>query len=229
MERARVICHMYTTIDGKINTELPAYPESADCDYAGEVYDNITHTYGEAWGCGRQTFQNDNHPDLADLDTSHVRYQDHIIQGKNICFAFDRYGKVFWEHPYNEYAGWNSPVVEVLTRSVHPEFVVYLDSIGCGYMFCGQNDLDLEEFLTKIARDYGVKTFMLCGGPAINAEFMRRDLVDEISLIVCPGVQGGRRELTSIGSENLEGFPRFFTLDKAEILPHSTLHLIYKR
>lgn len=36
MNRAKVICHMYTTIDGKIVTDLPGYP---DCEIAGNIYD----------------------------------------------------------------------------------------------------------------------------------------------------------------------------------------------
>lgn len=39
MEYPKVICHMYQTMDGKIVTELPSYP---DCEEAGEIYDRFT-------------------------------------------------------------------------------------------------------------------------------------------------------------------------------------------
>lgn len=54
MNRAKVICHMYTTIDGKIVTDLPGYP---DCEIAGNIYDEITFQTSNAWGCGRETFE----------------------------------------------------------------------------------------------------------------------------------------------------------------------------
>ena len=53
MERAKVICHMYVTIDGKIVTDLKGYP---DCEIAGNIYDEITFSTSNAWGCGSKTF-----------------------------------------------------------------------------------------------------------------------------------------------------------------------------
>lgn len=226
--RARVICHMYTTIDGKI-VEKEGYPDDERCEAAGDLYDSLTRSMGKAWGCGRATFQTDYRPDTEGLDISSVSYTDHPVKAESLCFAFDRFGKLFWETPFNPYGGFDSRVVEVLTEKVSPQFLAYLDSLGISYIFCGKEDLDLELFLEKVKSLFGVDTFVLCGGAEINAEFMRRGLVDEISLVVCPGVQGGRNELTFVGSNDTEGFPTYFDLVKAETLPDSVLHLVYTK
>ena len=55
-------------------------------------------------------------------------------------------------------------------------------------------------------------TFALCGGAEINAAFMRADMVDEISLVIGPGVDGSRNALTYVGSEDMAGFPKFYRL-----------------
>ena len=46
---------------------------------------------------------------------------------------------------------------------------------------------------------------------------MRRGLVDEISLVIGPAVDGARNALTAVGADNTSGFPRFFRL--AEVRP----------
>lgn len=86
--------------------------------------------------------------------------------------------------------------------------------MGIGYLICGDEDLDLNLFLEKIVKYYGFKTFYLTCGPRINSSFIKKDLVDEISLIVCPGIQGGRKELTFVGDDNNDLFLNSLTLKK---------------
>ena len=56
MNRARVICHMMTTIDGKISIDFDG---NNDYVAVGDEYDRLTFSYGEAYGCGRATFKED--------------------------------------------------------------------------------------------------------------------------------------------------------------------------
>ena len=54
MDRAKVICHMMTTIDGKIVID---WDGNKDYKLAGEEYDRLIYTYAQAYGCGRATSQ----------------------------------------------------------------------------------------------------------------------------------------------------------------------------
>lgn len=101
--------------------------------------------------------------------------------------------------------------------------------MGIGYLICGDEDLDLNLFLEKIVKYYGFKTFYLTGGLRINSSFIKKDLVDEISLIVCPGIQGGRKELTFVGDDNNDLFPKFFNLKEAKACDHNVLKLTYSK
>ena len=56
MDRAKVICHMMTTIDGKIVID---WDGNKDYKLAGEEYDRLIYTYAQAYGCGRATSQMD--------------------------------------------------------------------------------------------------------------------------------------------------------------------------
>lgn len=55
MKDIKVVCHMYTTIDGKINESLKNYHENEDCDYAGKLYEDLIFENSKIWGCGRDT------------------------------------------------------------------------------------------------------------------------------------------------------------------------------
>ena len=66
-------------------------------------------------------------------------------------------------------------------------------------------------------------------GPNINAVFMDHDLIDEISLVICNGVQGGRKELTFVGEDNVSKFPKYFKVKEVKLLEDDTVYLRYER
>lgn len=161
-----------------------------------------------------------------------VRYEDKIIQppeGAHLCVAFDRYGKLRWESNHSTYAGVENMILEAVTEQVPPEFLAYLDDLGIPYLFAGKEEFDPELFLQKLKRYYQADTFVLCGGAQINAEFMRRDLVDEISLVIGPAVAGTRTALTFVGAEDTTGFPKYFKLKEARPIAGNGLVLRYER
>ncbi len=227
VERAFVTCHMYISMDGKIETEIEGYP---DCQIAGDIYDEITFSSSKAWGCGRATFQylSDESVNLEDYEPYTGELEDHFIKDEIYCFAFDRKGKLFFKDTHNDYGGKKSRFVSVLTRNVDRRFITYLNKKGLAYLFTGEQELDLPLFLKKIF-DLGIKHFYLCGGAQINALFMEQDLIDEISLIIAPGVQGGRKEVTFVGTEDVSKFPKYFKIKDVKVLDGDTVHLIYER
>lgn len=227
MNRAKVICHMYMTIDGKTITDLPKYP---DCEIAGNIYDEKIFSMAKAWGCGRATFMylSDANVNLDNYAPKEGKLVDKVIKDEIYCFAFDRKGRLFFTDVYNDYAGHNSRLVSVLTESVDRRLLTYLDSKGISYIFCGKQELDLNLFLEKIKK-LDIETFMLCGGAQINALFMAQDLVDELSIIICPGVQGGRQEIGIVGTEDISAFPKYFKVKDVNILPGDTVWLRYTK
>lgn len=141
--------------------------------------------------------------------------------------AFDRYGKHRWESNTLSYAGHDSLILEVLTEKVAPEFLAYLDELNIPYIFAGKEDFEPELFLQKIKALYNVEVFALCGGAEINAVFMKKDLVDEISLVIGGAIDGSRNALTFVGSENIDNFPKYFKLKNIEVIANSGVILHY--
>lgn len=218
-DRAKVICHMMTTIDGKIDVE---FEPSADYDKVGDEYDRLLLSYGQAYGLGRTTCQSELEVDLSKYKGVPVTYEDTACrypEGTIICVAFDRWGKLRWPSNVMDYAGRRMPIVEVITEKCAPEFLAYLNDLQMPYIVAGKYDLDLELFLQKIKSLCGVETFVIGGGSQINGEFIRRGLADEISIVVAPAVDGTRGALTMAGTDDLTGFPQYYHLKDVQKLP----------
>jgi len=52
-------------------------------------------------------------------------------------------------------------------------------------------EIDLAGALTTFRRELGIETLLLEGGAGINGSFLAAGLVDELSLVIAPGLDGG--------------------------------------
>ncbi len=103
-----------------------------------------------------------------------LQIKDNFTKDDIYCFSFDRKGKLFFSSPYIDYANHKSRFICVLLENVDKRFISYLNSKGISYIFAGKDEFDAKLFLEKI-KSYGIDTFLLCGGPKINAVFMKKN------------------------------------------------------
>jgi riboflavin biosynthesis pyrimidine reductase len=102
--------------------------------------------------------------------------------------ALDCNGKIAWGR--SDIGG--DPIVAVLSSTVSDAHLAGLRGEGVSYIFAGETELDLGLVLEILNRELGVKRLLLEGGGGANGAFLRAGLVDEISLVVCPAVDGAR-------------------------------------
>ena len=209
--RPRVICHMMTSVDGRI--VVRGWPLSAE---ARQQYDLVHASYEpDAWICGRVTME----PfakrvrleeEIAREDsrgTAAAPRDDFRAPGDHDSFAFaiDARGRLAWES--NDIDG--DHVVAILAERVSDEYLTFLRERGVSYLFAGSRDVDLSVALEKIGAHFGVRTLMLEGGGRINGGMLRAGLIDEVSLLIAP-VADARM-----------GTPALFDDDGEDITPHA--------
>ena len=196
--RPRIICHMAASIDGRI--VVNHWVESAR-DAVRREYEAIHDSYGaDGWICGRVTmepFAKRVRPEAEvqrEYTGSDAR-EDFVAPGTHTAFAFaiDASGRLAWE--VNDIGG--DHVVTVLSQRVSDDYLAFLRERGVSFLLAGERDVDLLLALEKIGERFGVRTLMLEGGGRINGAFLEHGLVDEVSVLVAPTVDG------QIGSASL--------------------------
>ncbi len=63
---------------------------------------------------------------------------------------------------------------------------------GVSYIFAGAVELDPALALDILNRELGIERLLLEGGGKSNGSFLRAGLIDEISLAICPAIDGAR-------------------------------------
>ncbi len=193
MNRPYIICHMTTSIDGKVTGDFLGMPES---EQATKVYYEINRSYhGDAFACGRITmegsFTGGWYPDLTPFADADIPKEDYLAEPNALFFAvaFDRRGRLGWKAPRieDEDPGYgDSHIIEVLCEDAPIPYLAYLRSVGVSYIFAGQTDMDLPLALSKLKSLFGIDRLLLEGGSVLNGAFQREGVIDELSLVVAP-------------------------------------------
>ena len=84
-------------------------------------------------------------------------------------------------------------VVLLVTEKAGNAYLAHLQAAGVSYLFCGEKTIDLKVALDKVVKHFGLKKLMLEGGGSFNGAMLHAGLVDEISHITIPVVDGGRK------------------------------------
>jgi riboflavin biosynthesis pyrimidine reductase len=226
-KRPRVICHMMTSLDGRILTDgWPLSPEGR------KQYEQVHASYeSDGWLCGRVTmeqhFAQGTRPE-AEVKKEHkgAGRDDFVAPGDHASYAFalDEHGKLAWDS--NDIDG--DHVVAILSERVSDDYLAFLRGKGVSYLICGARDVDLALMLEKIASRFGVKTLMLEGGGKINGSLLRAGLIDEVSVIVSPVADGrmGTPALFDVDGDDVQ--PHRLALDSVERRADDTLWLRYR-
>lgn len=231
MNRPYVICHILSSLDGKINGPFMA----AEATRAlGAEYGRIrTEMNADAWLYGTTTvkeFLNFREPVLE--ETSDVPEGDFVAgdETKPYFIALDTKGELGWESGRFANKGRaEAHVIEILTEAVSPSYRAYLRKCGVSYILAGKTELDCEMAMEKLYRLFHINKLLICGGGGVDWTFLHAGMVDELSMVLSPVTDGSRGTasvFTQIPASDA-GKPVEFDLNSVEQIGSGGLYLNY--
>lgn len=218
-----IVAHMMSSLDGRSLTD------GWNLKFASDLYETTAATFkADGWICGRVTMQEIAHGSdyPKGLAKSAIPRTDHFVKrdADQYAISIDPQGKVGWKSN----TALKSHVVEVLTEQVSDDYLAYLQSIDVSYVFGGKSEIDLTVVLDKLARELDVKTLIVEGGSHVSGAFVNAGLVDEVSVLILPLVDG-RSEHPSSFEVAMEKWkaPAYLKLTSVEKTDHDGIWLRY--
>ena len=223
-----VICHMMSSIDGRALTDGwdRTFKKSA-----GDLYEKLAQQFRfDAWICGRVTMQEIAHGEdyPKGLAKAPIPRAHHFAVRDAACYAvaIDRDGKVAWQS--NQVL--DSHVVAVVAESVSDDYLAYLQSIDVSYLFGGKTDIDLARVIAILSEELGAQRLIVEGGPHVSGSFVAAGLVDEVSVLILPLVDGrGEHPASFEIARQAWRQPTYLTLASAEIQENGGVWLRYRK
>lgn len=224
MSRPHIICHMTSSIDGRLHPSR--YTDSPDGTDWSDAYEAVHDRLGgDGWIVGRVTMaemaKGEAHPPA---DPGTPPRPLHVAQDTGpFAFALDRSGKLHFAKP--DIGG--DHVVVLLGREVPDRHLAELVADGISYIVAQDADMALAPLVERIGTAFGVKRLLLEGGGGINGAFLAAGLVDELSVVLAPALDGSpSRAIVEAGEDGLKGKVEL-SLMAAEPMDHGIVHLRY--
>ena len=189
--RPKIICHMVTSIDGKLHPSRFTVPAAGvDAARLRKHYDEVSPRLGaRGWMCGRVTMQEISKGKARTVTGPGITSREAFVgdrRDRDLAVAIDPSGKVHYgqDHLHGDHA------VAVLSEGVSDAYLAELREDGVSYVFAGPDGRDLAEAMDALGETFGVETLLLEGGASINGAFLKAGLIDEISVLIQPAVDG---------------------------------------
>ena len=185
--RPYIICHMLSSIDGRIDGAV------LNKVIAGGEYESTgAKLKGDAWVCGRTTMQlhfAEKRPFVSRTRRPAGSQSVYVAQRSNsYAVSIDTTGKLRWSSSDID----GDHLICVVGERAPEDYLTFLRERGISYIVTGKSSVDLASATTLLAKRFRIKRLLLEGGGNINGGFLQARLVDEVSLLLAPGIDGRR-------------------------------------
>jgi riboflavin biosynthesis pyrimidine reductase len=199
--------------------------------FASDLYETTAATFNaDGWICGRVTMQEIAHGSdfPKGLAKTAIARTDHIVKrdADQYAISIDSQGRVGWKSN----TALKSHIIEVLSEQVSDDYLAHLQSIDVSYVFGGKTEIDLARVIDTLARELGVKKLIVEGGSHVSGAFVNAGLVDEVSVLILPLVDGRSEHPSSfeVAMEKWQA-PAYLKLTSVQKVEHDAVWLRYTK
>ncbi|QGZ63100.1 RibD family protein [Paraburkholderia acidisoli] len=229
--RPRIICHMMSSIDGKLHPSRYSMPHGFDRRHFVTQYENVAASLGgDGWLVGRVTMaeivKDERSASIATGATGTREAWLNPERKPTFAIGLDPDGKLHYPRP----TVGEEQIAAVLGEHVSDAYLAELRQSGVSYVFAGKDGHDLQAGVEALGNTLGIKTLLLEGGAGINAAFLKAGLIDELSVLICPGIDGVRGVQTIFEGpeENRPGYGQSLAFQSVETLEGGSVWLRYR-
>lgn len=187
-----IICHMMESVDGRIDCAMTEQIEPSNV-----YYDALDQLHCPTTLEGRVSMQKhfaEPEPFVATDKASPGKPSFHkAVKADGYSIAIDTMGKLRW--PSNTHYG--TPFLVITSEACAKEYLDTLTEQGISWIAVGANGIDLAKAVDMLNTEFGVERMAVVGGGHINGGFLAAGLLDEVSVMIGPGIDG-RKGMASV-------------------------------
>lgn len=185
MNKPYIICHMMTSVDGRIDCAMTEHLPGVQ-----EYYDTLDALQAPTRISGRVTAQLEMSlpGTFASKTVTPLGKEGYhkALDTAGYEVVVDTRGTLLWEDTANE----SRPLLVLTSQQVSREYLAYLEARHISWIACGEKQVDLPRACALLADQFGVQRAAVVGGGHINAAFLAAGLLAEVSILVGAGIDG---------------------------------------
>lgn len=200
MKRPYIICHMMASVDGRIDCPMVA-------QISGEEYYTALDSLGASSKLsGRVTAALEcsavseelsveavvpsKGSDAVSVKTLPEESVHQAVKSEEYTIVVDTHGRLQMASAEAD----GHPLLVILSENVSEAHLEMLRKNHVSWIATGKNRIDLQRAVEILAEQFAVSRLILVGGGNINGGFLEAGLVDEVSVMIAPGIDGRKGE-----------------------------------
>lgn len=184
MNKPYLICHMMTSMDGRIDC-----PMTEQLPGVEHYYETLDELDAPTRISGRYTAELEMASGIFTSNT-HTPYGkegfSQAVKAEGYDIVIDTKGTLLW----GDDSSAEKPHLIITSEEVSQEYLHYLDSCHISWIACGKGHEGLTRSMEILHDAFGIQRAAVVGGPIINTAFLTAGLLDEISLLIGSGIDG---------------------------------------
>lgn len=185
MKKPYLICYMMTSLDGRIDCAM-----TAQLGGVASYYELLEALQAPTTISGRNTAELEMAlPGSFQADTKTPYGAEGFAKNGEAAgyeIVVDSRGRLLWP----DAADMEKPCLILTSSAVSREYLRYLDERHISWIAAGRDGVDLRRAMEILAEQFGVERAAVVGGPTINTAFLKAGLLDEIDILIGPGIDG---------------------------------------
>ena len=182
MAKPFIACHMMMSVDGRIDCGMTSKLHGVD-----EYYTTLDALDVPSRVSGRITAE----LEMADGPWTATDPAPYGKQGWSRAAESDAYEIVFDTHgslSWSRGDSYTRPLLIIVSEQAPAEYLTYLDGQGISWIVCGAERIDIPGAVEIMAVEFGIERMATVGGGNINGAFLDAGLIDEVSVLIGPGI-----------------------------------------
>lgn len=180
--RPHIICHMVASIDGRIDCSM------VDKISGDEYYSTLASLECPSCVEGKVTTEHyhslPGHYEAGNPSPIAEETWHKSVEADGYWICPDTNGTLLWDSKQSQ------PLLILLSENAPEEYLGYLRERNISYIVTGKDRIDLPRAMDILGGEFGVKRLSVLGGGRINGGFLSAGLIDEVSLLLAPGIDG---------------------------------------
>lgn len=192
--KPKVICHIMSSVDGRLlpSRWTPPFDNTPASALFGEYARLGKELDTDAWMFGLSTAQEGVLPyKFVGKKTEYTMPKKPYIdlsprKSTRMFIVSDPAGRIF----YHTSSVRGDNIGTILGENVTDEYLQHLQTAHISYVFGGKDGYDMETALETLGNLFDIKSISLQGGGVIDGAMLAAGLIDELSLVIYPGIDG---------------------------------------
>lgn len=187
-----VISHMMMSVDGRIDCPMVA-------QISGEEYYTALDSFGTSSKLSGRVTAALECPAVSEEISGNagsdigIKSVNKAVESNEYTIVVDTHGRL--QMICGEADG--HPLLVIMSEQVSEEHLAMLRRNNVSWIATGRESINLRRAVEIMAEQFGVERLIVVGGGNVNGGFLEAGLIDEVSVMMAPGIDG-RRGMTAV-------------------------------